>query len=97
MDSKTLEAYCLKAKDTGIVESNLIENEHGFMTWAKQGDTFVALNVYGNGDYWNNYMNQLAKDLGLSKIMVTTKRSPKAFVRKYNFNLSGYILEKGVV
>jgi hypothetical protein len=97
VNERILKRYLKKSKDTEVIESNLIENEHGFMTWViDPPSTFVAINVYGDGEYWDRYMNSLAKELGLSKILIATKRSPKAFQKKYKYNLIGYIMEKGV-
>ena len=78
--------------------TNLIENEHGFMSWKVDGEHFVCLSAYGDGVYWDKYMNGLAKQLGCTKVLTSTQRkSYKAYVRKYNFKLVGYILEKEVI
>jgi len=92
-----LERYLKKSGDEKIETDNLTENEHGFMSWTiYERDTFLVYNVYGNGEYWDKYMNELAKELGLKRILIGTKRSPKAYMKKYNYKLTGYILEKGV-
>lgn len=66
------------------------------MSWSVHGDKLVAHQVYGDGVYWDTYLNTLAQKLGLTKIMMATKRNPKAFERKFGFKLTGYILEKEV-
>jgi hypothetical protein len=87
-----------KKSNSKFDDTNLIDNEHGFMSWKVDGDHFVCLSAYGDGVYWDKYMNELAKQLGCTKILTSTERkSYKAYVRKYNFKLVGYILEKGVV
>ena len=97
MDKETEERYLKKSGDDYIETENLIENEHGFMSWKVDGDKFVCINVYGNGEYWDKYMNELAKQLGCKTILGgTTRKSYKAFVKKYNFKLVGYIFEKEV-
>ena len=97
MDKETEERYLKKSGDDYIETENLIENEHGFMSWKVDGDKFVCMNVYGNGKYWDEYMNELAKQLGCKAILTgTSRKSYKAFVKKYNFKLVGYILEKEV-
>jgi len=88
--------YLKRSKDSHIYTDNLIENEHGFMSWSVYEDKLVAHQVYGDGVYWDNYLNELAKQLGLSKIMIATQRNYKAFERKFGFKLIGYILEKEV-
>ena len=97
MDKETEERYLKKSGDDYIETENLIENEHGFMSWKVDGDKFVCINVYGDGEYWDEYMNELAKQLGCKTILGgTTRKSYKAFVKKYNFKLVGYIFEKEV-
>ena len=98
MDKETAERYLKKSGDDYIETENLIENEHGFMSWKVDGDKFVCMNVYGNGKYWDEYMNELAKQLGCKKILggTTRKAGWKAFERKYGFKLRGYIFEKEV-
>ena len=56
-----------KSKSEYIDDTNLIENEHGFMSWKVDRDSFVCINVYGDGEYWDKYMNELAKQLGCKK------------------------------
>jgi hypothetical protein len=97
LDKETAERYLKKSGDDYIETENLIENEHGFMSWKVDGNKFVCMNVYGNGKYWDEYMNELAKQLGCKTIFTgTSRKSYKAFVKKYNFKLVGYILEKEV-
>lgn len=98
MDEKDLQKYFEKSGDTSIEPDNLIVTDNGFATWTidRSDNALVGLNVYGDGKYWEEFGNELAKKLGCTKIRVATKRSPKAFVRKYGFKLVGYILEKEV-
>jgi len=97
MNAIDVEQYLKKSGDTKITPSNLIENDHGFMTWrVTDPDTFVLINVYGDGDYWDKFMVELTKKLGLKKIVAATRRSPKAAMKKYGYKQVGYILEKEV-
>lgn len=98
MDKETAERFLKKSGSRKVLTDNLIENEHGFMSWVLDDDAFVCLNVYGNGDYWDKYMNELAKQLGCKTILggTTRKAGYKAFERKYGFKLKGYIFEKEV-
>ena len=97
MDKDTAERFLEKSGSRKVMTNNLIENEHGFISWELDDDAFVCLNVYGDGDYWDKYMNELAKQLGCKTILGgTTRKSYKAFVKKYNFKLVGYIFEKEV-
>ena len=96
MDEQSAARFKEKA-NSELDYTNLIENEHGFMSWKIDGDKFVCINVYGDGEYWDKYMNELAKQLGCKTILGgTTRKSYKAFVKKYNFKLVGYIFEKEV-
>ena len=97
MDEQSAARFKEKA-NSDLDYTNLIENEHGFMSWKIDGDKFVCITVYGDGQYWDKYMNELAKQLGCKTILGgTTRKSYKAYVRKYNFKLVGYILEKEVI
>ena len=96
MNFQDIEKYLKKSGDDEISTSNLVENQHGFMSWRTHKDTFVGINVYGDGHYWDAFANELAKKLGLKKIMFATKRSPKVFEKKYGYKITGYILEREV-
>ena len=98
MDKESVARFLEKSRSEYVDETNLIENEHGFISWKIDGDKFVCINVYGNGEYWDKYMNELAKQLGCKKILggTTRKGGWKAFERKYGFKLRGYIFEKEV-
>ena len=97
MDEQSAARFKEKA-NSELDYTNLIENEHGFMSWKIEGDKFVCITVYGDGPYWDKYMNELAKQFGCKTILAgTTRKSYKAYVRKYNFKLVGYILEKEVI
>ena len=97
MNNKQIKEYLTKSKDTEIRLDNLVENEHGFMSWTEHDDALIALQVYGDGHYWNIYLNELAKQLGYKKIIIGNKRNYKAFEKKFGFKLIGYILEKEVI
>ena len=96
MTEQDIKRYLEKSKDKHIEAENLIENEHGFMSWTTWEDYLVAIQVYGDGDYWNQELNNLAKKLGYEKIMMATKRNYKGFERKFGFKLTGYVLERRV-
>jgi len=98
LDKESVARFLEKSRSEYVDETNLIENEHGFMSWKVDGDKFVCINVYGNGEYWDKYMNELAKQLGCKTILggTTRKAGYKAFERKYGFKLKGYIFEKEV-
>lgn len=98
MTEQEIQRFLKKSKSEYLDTTNLIENEHGFMSWKIDGDKFVCINVYGNGEYWDKYINELAKQLGCKKILGgTSRKSYKAFIKKYNFKLVGYIFEKEVI
>ena len=96
MTEEDIERYLKKSKDTFIAIDNLIENEHGFMSWTTWEDYLVVIQVYGDGNYWNTVLDNLAKELGYKKIMMATKRNYKGFEKKFGFKLTGYVLERRV-
>jgi hypothetical protein len=72
------------------------ENEHGFCIWRRQEDKLILANVYGDGRYWDTWAAKKAEELGCTTISFTTKRNPAGFVRKYNCEVVGYIVERKV-
>ena len=96
MDKDTIERYLKKSGDDYIDTTNLIENEHGFMSWKVDGDTLVQMSVYGDGQYWVDVANELGKQFNCKTILTSTTRNYKAYEKKFKFKLKGYILEKEV-
>ena len=96
MDKETEQRYLEKSGDDYIDKTNLIENEHGFMSWKVDGDKLVQMCVYGDGPYWTDFANELGKQFNCKTIITSTSRNYKAYEKKYNFKLVGYILEKEV-
>lgn len=74
----------------------LFDEEHGFTTYRVVGDMFYVGCVCGNGDYWQEVHNKLAKENGCTKIKTGTYRNPKPIMRKYGYRIVGYILEREV-
>jgi len=97
MKQEDLQDYLKRSGDDKIIERNLIENEYGFMTWTADEDSIIAINVYGDGKYWDRVLVNLAKELGVNKIIFGTQRNFKAYERKFGYKLKGYILEKEVI
>ena len=97
ISQEDIEKYLKKSGDSFIYEDNIIVNEHGFLSWIIDTDgAFVALNVYGDGDYWDSFIMQLAEKLGCTKARFATRRNPKVWERKYGYKIAGYIMEKEV-
>lgn len=96
MTEEQIKQYLTKSGDSYIRTDNLVENEHGFLSWTVYDDALVALQVYGDGQYWDSFLNELAKQLDLKTIKMGTRRDYRAFEKKFGFKLTGYILEKEV-
>ena len=96
MNEKDIQRYLEKSGDQFIYEDNIINNDQGFMSWKIAEEKLILLNVYGNGKYWDEFSIALAKKLGLKSILTATRRSPKAFTRKFGYKITGHILEKEV-
>ena len=92
MTEQDIKRYLEKSKDKHIEAENLIENEHGFMSWTTWEDYLVVIQVYGDGAYWNKELDKIAKELGYEKIMMATKRNYKLGVDK----ISVYEYKDGV-
>lgn len=91
-----LRDYYNRSGDTELGVGWMEENEHGFCVWRATEDSVVLVNVYGDGSYWDSWATEKAKELEKDKVLFATKRSPKAFVRKYGYEVTGYILERKV-
>jgi hypothetical protein len=97
MDEKDLQKYYEKSGDSFIYPDNLVVNDHGFMTWTVDPEgTFLGLNVYGDGAYWDEFSQTLAKHLGCKRIRFSTRRNPKVWEKKFGYKQVGYIMEKEV-
>lgn len=88
--------YYNRSGDTELGVGWMIENEHGFCVWRADEESIILVNVYGDGTYWDNWATEKAKELEKSKVFFATKRNPKAFVRKFGYEVTGYILERTV-
>jgi len=89
-----LRDYCNRSGDTELGLGWKEENEHGFLVWRVQDNKFVIVNMYGDGLYWEDWIDNKAETLGIENILGATKRSPKAWIRKYGYETTGYILER---
>lgn len=96
MTPEDLKRYFYKSGDDRIYPVNLTENEYGFCTYRIDKDILFVLNVYGNGEYWDNYLTMIAKQNGCTKMRTGTFRSYKSFCRKYKAKVVGYVLEREV-
>lgn len=86
--------YFRKSGDTFITNGRIESNEQGFCVWDFDAHRIILMQVYGDGEYWDEWSERKARELGLKKIFIATKRNPGAFVRKYNYKLIGHVLEK---
>lgn len=89
-----LRDYLERSGDTELGTGWIEENEHGFCVWRVQDNKLLLVNVYGNGKFWNKWADYKAKELGVESIVFATRRNPDGFVRKYKYDITGYILER---
>ena len=90
--------YLERSGDECIVDYGTLEldSDHGFCIWDIYEDALTLVQVYGDGKYWNEWAEIKAKELGKTKILLATKRNPKGFCRKFNYKVTGYILERDI-
>jgi len=69
-------------------------NEHGFITMSVEKDILFVHQCYGDGQYWDDFAVQYAKDKGLTKIRFFTFRSARAWERKFGYKQIGVIMQK---
>jgi hypothetical protein len=96
MDSRIIDDYCRKSGDKEVPDGNLEENEHGFCVWRLDDSALIIAAIYGDGDYWNPWIDKKAKEEGMKEIIFATKRNPDSFIRKYGFKITGYILARTI-
>ena len=89
-----LRDYFNRSGDTELGFGWSEENEHGFCVWRVQDDKLILVNVYGDGKYWDKWADDKAEAMELEDILFATKRNPAGFVRKYGYEVTGYILER---
>jgi hypothetical protein len=50
----------------------------------------------GDGRFWEEKANEIAKTLGYSKAFFFVRRDPRTYMRKYGAKIHGFILEREV-
>ena len=96
MTPEITEDYCKHSGDNQVPDGNIEENEHGFCVWDIRDNAFIVVAIYGDGDYWNPWIDKKATEKNMKQIIFATKRNPEPFVRKYGFKVTGYILAREV-
>jgi hypothetical protein len=96
-----IEWYCERSGDTGIGDPTVnwewaYHEDHGFITYVLLGGKFWILNCCGDGAFWDSWAMEKAREEGCSVIAFLTKRNPWGFMRKYDYDLTGYLLTKEV-
>ena len=92
-----LKKYYKKTGDRDISkEGELITTERGFVVIQvdlKEKALFI-IQGYGDADYWEKYLKNLAKQRGLKKIYFYTSRNGKALERRFKgLKIKGYLME----
>lgn len=88
--------YLKRSGDEKIEDGEVEVDENGFCIWRVHEDTFILVQVYGNGSFWNKWAELKAKELNMKTILFATKRNPEPFCRKHKFKITGYVLERPV-
>lgn len=92
-----IEDYLNRSGDDCISAGTiLVHPDKGFVVYNTTDDTLILVNVYGDGKFWDSYAQVKARELGLSKITFGTRRNPDTFIRRHQYKIIGYILEKKV-
>lgn len=94
MAKTPLRDYLDRSGDEQLGVGWMEENEHGFCVWRRQENKLILVNVYGDGTYWNGWADKKAEELGCTDIFFATKRNPAGFVRKFNYEVVGTLLER---
>lgn len=68
----------------------VIKSSKGLFTYQVDSPCLLIKAVCGDGVYWEEFSTQLAKALGLKQKIFVTKRSPRAWARKYGYSFIRY-------
>lgn len=93
--NEQIQNYLAKSGDDELATGKkAVHPEHGFCIYDCNNEALVLIQVYGNGEFWDQWAEIKAQELGVNKIMFATKRSPKAYCRKYGYKIVGHVLER---
>lgn len=89
--------YLEKSGDDYVIWDGVgvaVDAERGFCTYEVfDGEMVFVYNVYGDGRFWEKFLKEEARQANCPVIRFATRRNPKAFMRRFNAKLVGYILE----
>lgn len=93
-----LNDYFARSGDKELSDGKLEEDEHGFCVWRTYEDSFILVHVYGDGQYWDDFATEKARELGMKKVIFGTLRNPELFIRrsKYDYKIACFLLERAV-
>lgn len=95
-----IKKYLEKSGDDYVIWDGVkvaVDDKHGFCTYEVfDGEMVFVYNVYGDGRFWEKFLKKEAKQANCPVIRFATRRNPKAFMRRFNAKLVGYILEMEV-
>lgn len=95
-----LETYFMKSGDTpeilreSIAAGDVIENEHGFAVVQLTEDALLIHACCGDGKYWQEQFEMLARKGGVNKLAMITRRNPKAWARRFGYEAVKVYMEK---
>jgi hypothetical protein len=92
-----LKRYFVKSGDSKLLQGiTIVDAKRGFVVFVFNEESLVILHIFGNGKYWFDYLEDVARQNGKKKLVGATRRNQKAFERKHGFILTGYIMEREV-
>jgi hypothetical protein len=76
----------------------LFDPEKGFLEYGidAANDGIMIHAMCGDGRFWEEKANEIAKTLGYSKAFFFVRRDPRTYMRKYGAKIHGFILEREV-
>ena len=81
MNPISIEDYFERSGDEIICEGNKEKNDNGFCVWRTDGERFILVQVYGDGDYWNKWSENKSRELGMKKYSLQQKENHMALLR----------------
>lgn len=89
----SIEEYFHKSGDDYLLPGEVIKDDKGFLIYKVFDDDLYILHVYGDGEHFEEIVEELAKKHQCKNIKATTRR-PKAFGRKYNMEVDAYVMKR---
>lgn len=89
--------YSKRSGDKELARGEVLCNSHGFMVYRIRKGAFEIVQCYGDGKYWGEEAQKLARFYCCKTVRVFTRRNPSSFVRRWKGLEVAYTCLEGVL